>query len=205
MVKYLKYKKKFTLPTQEYYDYHIPYSRFQKFFNHRILYLLLASIKALRCPPPSTDPLDGIDIPEELKPFVPKGPVYVKRLHVVHVNGRDTRKPLKSGSKKWLAEIRLFKRQHDKKVADEQQAKLLGTSVTSLSVRLELMRDLTDFQNLYDEKMGRLTTRRPTKMKRKVREELESSYNKFKLDCKSFRNDDGFYNRRATHQMTLKL
>ncbi|POG74013.1 hypothetical protein GLOIN_2v1476499 [Rhizophagus irregularis DAOM 181602=DAOM 197198] len=111
------------------------------------------------------------DIPEELKPFIPEGPLL------------STDSKL---SNKQHRQLRRHKKRHDGEVkqksirlARQHQAKWLGTSLNKLEERQGLTNDLTKFHDIYHTRMTSFTNKRkkikdPAKLAK-----LESAYEEF--------------------------
>ncbi|UZO03043.1 uncharacterized protein OCT59_023456 [Rhizophagus irregularis] len=99
------------------------------------------------------------DIPEELKPFIPEGPL------------------LSTDSKLSNKQHRL--KQKSIRLARQHQAKWLGTSLNKLEERQGLTNDLTKFHDIYHTRMTSFTNKRkkikdPAKLAK-----LESAYEEF--------------------------
>ncbi|PKC67724.1 hypothetical protein RhiirA1_393477 [Rhizophagus irregularis] len=101
--------------------------------------------------------LVDIDIPADLLPFVPYGPLYSTDTKLrFNKKKNEERIPLKVGSQKWFKELIKIKQAHDHKIDKEKQlredteeATFLGTSLSRLEHRKDLLYDLTTFTDSY--------------------------------------------------------
>ncbi|CAB4432589.1 unnamed protein product [Rhizophagus irregularis] len=98
--------------------------------------------------------LVDIDIPADL---LPDGPLYSTDTKLrLNKKKNEGRIPLKVGSQKWFKELIKIKQAHDHKIDKEKQlredteeATFLGTSLSRLEHRKDLLYDLTTFTDSY--------------------------------------------------------
>ncbi|RGB38445.1 hypothetical protein C1646_812620 [Rhizophagus diaphanus] len=166
LLMHLKYKEKFAYPSQEDYDFPIPYLKqppaieltnkelqeWQRFYDERKNYAPPA--------PMLTEPIDLSKVPDDLILYIPDHPIYKGDIHNQLTNKQKAQlKPLQVDSKAWKDHVRQLKSMKEsdlqiKKEASqrEENAKLWNMSVNVINQHLILVAHLCTLQDLHGEK-----------------------------------------------------